>query len=148
MKVTSGRCFEGTLCSLPESTCHVVCLIMNFRMDSFPPLPLVLSEFFSSCVRPLFAGWFLPCSLLISCFLLTVVVCLLIFSFSILIPSFCLFHHWPLIGQLPSFYVSLLQVHSNSQAELVLTLNSEMGHIVLVCCSYCFRCLIEKVYVL
>lgn len=64
---------------------------------------------------------------------------LLISSFSLLLPSFCLFHHWLLIGQLPSFYFPSLRAYSTSQAELAIALNilSNRIYIFLLVCCYC-----------
>lgn len=82
----------------------------------FLPLLLCLVSFF--CLVPaLFFAYFLfpfnSCSLPLIC------------SFSLLLPTFCLFHHWALIGVLPSLYLYLLKVRSNSQAELELSWNMD-----------------------
>lgn len=137
MKATSGR-------SLPESPRHfclpnnflnaaVVCSISGTRSRADPvadkyrglisssphyfsrvsPSPLVFRAYFFCLVPAMFFTYFLlPLN---SCDLL------LIYSFSTRLPTFCLFHHWALIGVLPPLCSLLLRAHSNSQAGLALT---------------------------
>ena len=100
MKATSGRCLEETACSLPESACHfVAAIMMNFWMllssatvpgtrgsdrlsdwqekqPRTPFLCLLMTWISSSRVLSHLAVWFLICSSLTSCSLLTHAVCL------------------------------------------------------------------------
>lgn len=152
MKATSGRYFEGTLCSLLESTWHFVCPIMNFWMalwsavswglkvgptqrltkteDIFPPVPPVLFCFFTFSHLT-----FCICWLLLALFFYHFLLC---FAFNSSPTTFSLLHHWLLIGQLLYFYFSLLQVHSDCLAELGLTLNTVLYGTWCACVSYSY----------